>query len=127
MIRQYINVARGAWHIIIYYNVSYDMYEDIYQDLYDADCPRADMLKVKQVLKKKNTGFTFTNTERKLSIVCISKATSKSQFFNTAIHEIDHVQSHICTYYGVGMKTEEAAYLIGYIVRKMHSVLKFYV
>jgi len=35
---------------------------------------------------------------------------------NTIVHEAKHVQSHICEYYNVPEDSEEAAYLIGYIV-----------
>jgi len=32
------------------------------------------MKKALSVLKRKNTGFTFTNTDYKMSIICIGKA-----------------------------------------------------
>lgn len=58
-----------------------------------------------------------------MSIVCIGKATNTSQFVSTAIHEAKHVQSHICAYYEVEEDTEDAAYLIGYIVKQMYRML----
>lgn len=42
----------------------------------------------------------------------------------TKVHEAKHVQSHICEYYNVPEDGEQAAYLIGYIVQKMHRVFK---
>ena len=45
-----------------------------------------------------------------------------SQFVNTAIHEAKHVQSHICSYYGIPEDGEEAAYLIGYLVQRMYKM-----
>lgn len=58
-----------------------------------------------------------------MSIACIGKATSVDQFVSTTIHEAKHVQSHICAYYEVEENTEDAAYLIGYIVKQMYRML----
>lgn len=92
MIRQDIDI-NGYWKII----VAYDVY-----------------------LGKKNTGFTYTDFNRLKSVVGISRTTSQEQFFNTVVHEAKHVQSHICKYYDVDEDSEEAAYLIGYIIQQMH-------
>ena len=96
MIRQDIQIE-NYWDIIVIYNV---------------------------YLGEKNSGFTHTNFNEKLSIVAIGKADSKKQFLNTIVHEAKHVQSHICDYYDVPEDGEQAAYLIGYMVQKMHRVFK---
>ena len=49
-------------------------------------------------------------------------ASDISQFVNTAIHEAKHVQSHVCSYYNIDEDSEEAAYLIGYIVQRMYKM-----
>lgn len=69
-----------------------------------------------------NTGFTFTDSRRRRSIVGISPTTSKAQFMNTIVHEAKHVQSRICAYYGIDEDSEDAAYLIGYIIQRMYDV-----
>ena len=96
MIKQEIDIA-GYWTIIIVY--------DIY-------------------LGEKNSGFTHTDFNKKLSIVGIGKSDSKEQFLNTIVHEAKHIQSHICSYYDVPEDGEDAAYLIGYIVMKMYNSFK---
>lgn len=96
MIRQDIDVE-GYWKIIVVY--------DVY-------------------LGKKDTGFTYTNDKTRTSIVGIAKTSSQEQFLNTIVHEAKHVQSHICRYYKVPEDGEQAAYLIGYIVQRMHRVFK---
>lgn len=93
--RQDIDV-NGYWKIIVVYNV---------------------------YLGEPNTGFTQTDFSKKQSIVGIANTTSKEQLLNTIVHEAKHVQSHICMYYNVAEDSEDAAYLIGYIVQKMY--LKF--
>ena len=74
-----------------------------------------------------NSGFTHTNFKEKLSIVGIGMADSKEQFLNTIVHEAKHVQSHICKYYRVLEDSEDAAYLIGYIVMKMYEFFKRFI
>ena len=96
MIRQDIDI-NGYWDIIILYNA---------------------------FLGQNDTGFTYTDFSKRRSIVGISPTSSQEQFMNTIVHEAKHVQSHICRYYGVDEASEEAAYLIGYIVQRMHRVFK---
>lgn len=76
-------------------------------------------------LGKRNTGFTYTDTSRRTSIVGIASATSQEQLLNTIVHEAKHVQSHICEYYNVPEDSERAAYLIGYIVQRMHRMFRY--
>lgn len=96
MIRQDIDVE-GYWKIIVVYNAP---------------------------LGRKDVGFTYTNPSKKTSIVGIAATSSQGELFNTIVHEAKHVQSHICEYYNVSEDSEQAAYLIGYIVQKMHEVFK---
>ena len=96
MIKQEIDIA-GYWTVIIVYNI---------------------------YLGEKNSGFTHTDFNKKLSIVGIGKSDSKEQFLNTIVHEAKHIQSHICSYYDVPEDGEDAAYLIGYIVMKMYNNFK---
>ena len=56
--------------------------------------------------------------------MCETSKSSQEQLMNTIVHEAKHVQSHICRYYNVEEDSEEAAYLIGYIVQKMHRVFR---
>ena len=96
MIRQDIDID-GYWKIIV---------------VYDA------------YLGEKNTGFTYTDFDKHKTIVGISKTTSQEQFLNTIVHEAKHVQSHICKFYNIKEDSEEAAYLIGYIIQRMHRVFR---
>lgn len=99
MIRQDFDID-GYWDVIVVYNVE---------------------------LGQKNTGFTHTDFKKKRSIIGISKVTSKEQFLNTVVHEAKHLQSHICKYYKVDEDSEDAAYLIGYIVQSMFEYVKLFI
>lgn len=131
MTAQYIEVA-GYWNVLVYYNTDFLDLPEIEESLMQLDCPDEDIDAAMEVLyKKRNTGFTYSNSSYKMSIVCISQTTSARQFVNTAVHEAKHVQSHICSYYDIDEDSEDAAYLIGYIVSEMYrmvsKVIKHYV
>lgn len=124
MISQYIQLGNRDWNVLVYYNVTPDDFVEIVDSLEQLDCEDEDIRKALAVLRRKNTGFTFSNTDYKMSIVCIGSADNVGQFVNTAIHEAKHVQSHICQYYDIEEDTETAAYLIGHIVHKMYKMLE---
>lgn len=119
MAAQYIQLGRG-WNVLVYYNVDPDDFVEIEDSLIQLDCPTKDIDKAFKVLTKKNTGFTYSNTDYEMSVICISKSTNVEQFVNTAIHEAKHVQSHICSYYKIAEDSETAAYLMGYLVQRMY-------
>lgn len=123
MAAQYIQLGNKGWNILVYYNVHSSNFAEIEDSLQQLDCPKSDLTKALRVLRNYNTGFTFTNTEYKMSIVCIGEATDSSQFVSTVVHEAKHVQSHICSYYDIKEGSEEAAYLIGYIVKRMYMMV----
>lgn len=124
MISQYIQLGDRDWNVLVYYNVGKQDLVEVVDSLKQLDCSKQDLKKCIKVLKRKNTGFTFSNTDYKMSIVCIGESTSIGQFVNTAIHEAKHVQSHICEYYGIEEDTETAAYLIGHLVHRMYMMLE---
>lgn len=117
---QYIQLGNRDWNVLVYYNVDEYDFVEIEDSLRQLDCPTQDIDRAFEVLTKRNTGFTFSNTDYQMSVVCISKSTNVEQFVNTAIHEAKHVQSHVCSYYEIDEDSETAAYLIGYLVQRMY-------
>ena len=76
MIAQYIQLGDEGWNVLVYYNVQTWDFVEIIDSLKQLDCPKEDLKNALKVLRKKNTGFTFSNTEYKMSIVCIGQATN---------------------------------------------------
>lgn len=128
MIKQYIVVADDKWDIYIYYNTNTYDADEIMDILLQAGCPYDSAEQSVNILTNQlNTGMTFTNMKERVSRIFLSMATSKSQMFNTAVHELKHVQSHICEYYNVDESGEQAAYLIGYIARRVYKILRRFI
>ncbi len=124
MTAQYIQLGDRGWNVLVYYNVDKYDFVEVVDSLKQLDCPKRDIRKALKTLRKKNSGFTFSNSDYKMSIVCIGQASNIGQFVDTAIHEAKHVQSHICSYYNIPEDTEEAAYLIGHLVHRMYKMLE---
>lgn len=124
MIKQYINV-RNKWEVLVWYGVGSDDYLDIYKTLRQLGCSIPDAEYATVVVSSfKNTGLTFSDTDSRVSFVCVSSTTSYSQMVDTIAHEIKHVQSHICEYYDVEEDSEDAAYLVGYLARRVYKFLQ---
>ena len=115
MIAQYIKLGTG-WNVLVYYGVHREDFIEVEDALKQIGCSRKDIHRSLKVLTKENTGFTFSNSDYRMSIICIGPSSDISQFVNTAIHEAKHVQSHVCSYYDIPENSEDAAYLIGYLV-----------
>lgn len=120
MIKSTIDVA-GYWSIVLFVDVDYDKYNIIESALTDILAPISVIDEIyDKISYEYNSGVTFTNPDYRTSIVCINKATSREELINTISHEADHVQDTICKYYNVPLDSEQAAYLIGYLVGKMY-------
>ena len=120
MIKSTIDVA-GYWSIVLFVDVDYDDFDIIESALTDILAPISVIDNIyNKIGYKFNSGVTFSNPEFKTSVVCINKTTSREELINTISHEADHVQDTICKYYNVKLDSEDAAYLIGYLVGKMY-------
>lgn len=124
MIKQLLNV-RGKWDVLIWYWVTEEDYWEVYNTLIQFGCPVPEAeYSADVVSSSQNTGLTFSDTDSRVSFVCVSSTTSYSQFVDTTMHEIKHVQSHICEYYDVDENSEDAAYLVGYLARRVYKFLQ---
>ena len=120
MIKSTIDVI-GYWSIVLFVDVDYDNFDIIESALTDILAPISVIDEIyDKISYKYNSGVTFTNSDYRTSIVCINKTTSREQLINTISHEADHIQDAICEYYDVPLESEDAAYLIGYLVSKMY-------
>lgn len=120
MIRSVINV-KGYWSIVLFINVDYDRFDIIEDALTDILAPISIIDEIyDKIGYKRNSGVTYTNFDFKTSVVCINKTSDREELMNTISHEADHVQAAICKYYNIPLDSEDAAYLIGYLVSKIY-------
>ena len=126
MIQQQFYIKKYSWEVVVLYDVGPNDVEHI-KELLSKICDDYGTIQdgVKYIRKGDyNSGFIYTNYDRKSSVIVIGRTTSKQEFFNTIVHEANHLQSHIATKYNIDEKGEEVSYLIGDIVQKMYKVFK---
>ena len=127
MIKQYLKVENSNWKILFYYLTTINDAGDVMDKLLSMGCPLSPAKKATQIVcSRKNTGLTFSDMNKQLIFVCISDSTDKSQFVNTVMHEIHHINTALCVYYGIKETDEQAAYLTGYIAQKVYQKLERY-
>jgi hypothetical protein len=120
MIKSVIDIA-GYWSIVLFVDVDYDRFDIIESSLTNILAPISVIDEIyDKISYKYDSGVTFTNSDFRTSVVCINKTTSREELINTITHEADHIQDDICDYYNVPLDSEQAAYLIGYLVGKMY-------
>jgi len=76
MITQYIQLGEQDWGVLVYYNVGEEDLPSIIDSLEALDCTEEDIQAASKTLKKKNTGFTYTNTDYKMTFVCIGHSSN---------------------------------------------------
>lgn len=118
MQRAYLDIAK-KWGVVVAWDIGRGDLDEIASWLDALSCPRREITDAQRVIMRRNTGFTYTNPDLKMSLVCIGNATDKAQWWDTLAHELlDHVQTAICRYYSVNLDSEESAYLTGYLMRQ---------
>lgn len=123
MIKQELNIDKYDWHLTVLYKANQDL-SAVADELWALRCPAKQAFQAIKVVTKINTGFCYTNDTFKATLICVAETDSDEEFVNTVVHEVKHMQSHICSYYGISEKGEEAAYLIGDTVEELYKVFR---
>ena len=120
MVTKYLDVPVKKWGIVVVldYDVDYE-YRDLRAIMMSFGLHDDDRIeKSMRILSKPNTGMTISNNDLCMSVIFISDATSITEFWDTALHEIYHASNAIIDYYGVPYESENAAYLMGYLTKE---------
>lgn len=124
MIGQSFYIDKYDWQVMVLYEVSYNN-KDYVISLLKTICSDNNLINkaiANLNLRKYNTGFTYSDLDKRCSIIVIGKTTSNREIVNTIVHEANHLKSHIATAYDIDEKGEEVCYLIGGIVKSMFRV-----
>lgn len=124
MTTKYLDI-KGKWGVVVCYDLKpldeFEMRQLMMalsmhgQELDDA---------VETLLYQENSGICITSMRQRMSLVFIGEATSEDQWWDTLAHEIlDHVKAAICEYYDVPFVSEDAAWLTGYLMRKVVQII----
>lgn len=127
MIRQTICLERaGGWKVTCYYAVTHYEVEEILHTMEAAGADDKSLERAYENLLSGdlNTGLCYSGNRE--SVLVISVASSASQFFNSLVHELHHLASHIASALGYDQKGEEACYIGGEAAEQMYPVVSKY-
>lgn len=115
---EYVDV-RGKWGIVLCYDLDLDDDVDIMNYMVSLGSDEEGAYKAVDVLfGQENAGLCVTNMALRMSLIFIGDADSADQWWDTLSHELYHAQQAIIEYYGVRPDTEDAAWTMGYLMRK---------
>lgn len=123
MIIQRFIIPKYDWKVVVLHNTNVSDKDYIINVLNEICDDRYYISKAKDNIEtnKPNQGFIYSNMEDKKSIINIGYANTTSEYIDTIIHESNHLQSHIASYYNLDEKGEEVCYLIAYIVKTIYK------
>ena len=109
----------SKWGVIVCYDYDTLDYDDIWAICKTFGMSDKNIRKALSILSAYNTGMTVSNPDIRMSVIFVSSATSPSEWWNTAVHELKHTADAIIRYYGVDWNGEDAAYLTGYLTKQL--------
>ena len=118
MENKYIDVGK-KWGVVVNYDYDLMDYDEMWAIMRSFGLTSKNANKSLKILSNYNTGMAITNDDLKMSTIFISKASTPSEWWNTAIHELKHVADAIISSYAVDWDSEDAAYLTGYMTKKL--------
>lgn len=120
MERQRFKIKKYDWMVDIYYLPSRSDIPYIMNEMFQNGASYKSLNKVAcRLCKGKNRGCAYSNPYSRYSILVIGEVTCVSQFFNTLIHELNHLCGAIEKEYDIDPHSEEASYLIGDVVMQI--------
>lgn len=114
----YLDVE-SRWGCVVLFNYGTHDYDDMMAIMRSFGLSLRNTNKALSILSSYNTGMSISNPDLKMSAILISDATTPSEWWSTAIHELKHAADAIIKYYDVDWDGEDAAYLTGYLTKQL--------
>ena len=117
ILAQEFTLTKWDWRVRVFYVVDLIPIDFIIEELYGIGCTEKDVDNAVEVLgsEKDNRGITFSNDEKRESIIVIGETSCPAQFSNSFDHEKLHLSMHIARVDNIDPFGEELAYLAGEI------------
>lgn len=122
MIKHTIYIDSIGWLVHAYFHKTrYDV-DEIMEKLWDLGCSSDIAQKAfnNLISDSLNMGLCYSNYHTKETVFVIGRASSADEFFNSIVHELTHLQGHICDVIGLDPKGEEIAYYMGDLSRDIY-------
>lgn len=126
MLRQHFIIPEYDWEVYVYYHINCYYINEIIERLRAIGCSNRHIADAYNNMAacKLNTGFTYSNSDERCSVMVISDTSTPAQFMNSYDHERHHLITHIMEEFGINPRGEEAAYLTGHVGQLMFPKAK---
>ena len=126
LLGQEFTLKQWDWRVRVFYVVDLIPIDFIIEELYGIGCSKEDVQSAIYVLDSgdDNRGITFSNDQKRESIIVIGETTCPAQFSNSFDHEKLHLAMHIARTDDIDPFSEELAYLVGEIGLQTFPVAK---
>ena len=116
----------GKWTVdVLFVPETEDDFAVLVEAMESVGSTEEDIAETCKLLSAKwNKGATSSSGWQRRSVVVIGKATSWKQFFDSILHEVEHVVSDICLWYDIQQRGEPPAYLQGWIGRGLAEMVR---
>lgn len=114
---KYIDVD-GKWGIVANYDFSESDHREMAGIMDSFGLNTMQTRKSLRILSSFNTGMAISRDDIRMSVIFIGRASNTEQWWDTCTHELLHVWNAICDYYNVSKDSEDAAWTMGYLMRK---------
>ena len=115
----------GSWVVdVLIAEEDYDV-EGVLSCMYDIDASYHWMMRANEIMEsgEMNKAFTYSNLERKRSVVVIGPTSSGKEFQDSIVHELLHLAVHIISMEDYDVEGEAPAYLAGDGARALADVI----
>jgi len=126
MIRQEFYISKYDWHVTVYYAVTcYHVYR-IISNLFSMGCRPYELQRAYSNMSSGDldTGLTYSNPQKRQSLMVIGLTSSPAEFQNSLDHEKGHLCKHISKTCGIDPYGEEYQYLSGGVGQRMFPVAR---
>ena len=126
MIRREIYVERFKWRIHAFFAVTDYWVEPIMDLLWHLGCDAETAKRAYENITSGDldTGLCYSNYAKKESVMVIAKTSSADEFFNSFLHEMSHLQGHVCNVLFLSPDGEDIAYFTGNVAMELYPSIK---
>lgn len=126
MIKARIYIRRYRWKVTVYMAVHCYHTSEILSDMLflGADDEYLDGAYRSMRSGRLDTGLCYSNCDRRESVIVTSLTSSAAEFFNSIVHEIGHLSTHISEECGIDLTGEEKCYLEGDFAMQLYPYCK---
>lgn len=121
-------MPRWDWTIYAYISLGHYHVQEIIGRLVSLGCEGRNLSRAYHNLSagELNTGLTYSNMEKRASVMVVSHASSAEEFFNSLLHEMRHLEEHISVADEIEPYGEDVAYLIGDLSQAIYPLIKHF-